>query len=191
MAGILALCYTLVMVGRWWAITASVLLGASGCASTDDWLKGDTSRIAFPQLQEAPDRYRGHTVIIGGKVLSAKRLKQETRIEILQLPLDASYRPTRDLRQSQGRFIAVQKAFLDPATIPSGTFLTVSAQVAGSLTMPIDEMDYRYPLVEITRVHVWPADEEARPYPYPYSYMGPGPYWGPYWHPYWRPWPYW
>ena len=172
-------------------MTAWVLLVSSGCVATNDWLGDSTADITFAQLKEAPDGHMGQTVIIGGKVLSAKRLKQETRIEILQLPLNSSYRPTRDLRQSQGRFISVQKPFLDPAIIPSGTFITVSGTVAGSLTMPIDEMDYLYPVVEIARIHVWPAEEEERARLRPYPYLMPGPYWGPYWYPYWRPWPYW
>jgi len=191
MKGGFALCYTPVMIGRWWIITAWMLLVFSGCTTTDDWIGSKTSSITFAQLKETPDTYKGQPVIVGGKVLSAKRLKEETRVEILQLPLDSSFKPTRDLRQSQGRFVAIQKAFLDPATIPSGTFMTISGDVAGSLIMPIDEMDYRYPLVEMTHMHVWPADEEERPSLRPSRYFIPGPYWGPYWYPYWRPWPYW
>jgi len=179
------------MIGRWWVITAWVLLVSSGCAPTDDWLGNRTSSLTFAQLKEAPDTYRGQTIIVGGKVLSAKRLKQATRVEILQLPLDSSFKPARDLRQSQGRFVAIQKAFLDPATIPSGTFVTVVGEVAGALIMPIDEMDYRYPLVEMTHMRVWPTDEEERTRLRHSPYFIPGPYWGPYWYPYWRPWPYW
>lgn len=172
-------------------MTAWVLLVSSGCAPTDDWLGNRTSSLTFTQLKEAPDTYKGQIVIVGGKVLSAKRLKQATRVEILQLPLDSSFKPTKDLRQSQGRFVAIQKAFLDPATIPSGTFVTLSGEVGGSLIMPIDEMDYRYPLVEMTHMRVWPTDEEERARLRPSPYFIPGPYWGPYWYPYWRPWPYW
>jgi outer membrane lipoprotein len=116
-------------------------------------------------------------------------LKEGTRIEILQLPLDSSLKPTRDLTKSQGRFVAMRKEFLDPATIPSGTFITVTGEVAGSVTLPLDEMEYLYPIVEIKNLRVWPAVEEGPPRLHPY--MVPGPYWGPYWHPYWRPWPYW
>ncbi|MDH5669788.1 MAG: Slp family lipoprotein [Nitrospira sp.] len=179
------------MIGRSWMMIIGVLLVSSGCVSTVDWLRDSTADITFAQLQEAPDKHIGQTIIVGGKVLGAKRLKQETRIEILQLPLDSSYKPTRDLRQSQGRVIAARKTFLDPVTIPAGTFITVSGTVAGSLTMPIDEMDYLYPIVEIVRLHVWPAEEEEQTRLRPYPPIIPGPYWGPYWYPYWRPWPYW
>jgi outer membrane lipoprotein len=136
-----------------------------------------------------PDSFKGQSVIFGGEVLTARRLKDGTRIEILQLPLDRSSRPGTNLTQSQGRFLAMQREFLDPATLPRGTFVTVTGDVTGSITMPLDETDYTYPVIEIKNLRVWSLEEAAyrgRPYPY-YS---PAPYWGPYWGPYWRPWPY-
>lgn len=172
-------------------IAAWALLVSSGCALTDNQLESGLPRIAYAQLESSPDTYKGQTVTFGGKVLGAKRLKEGTRVEILQLPLDSSLKPTRDLRKSQGRFIAMRKEFLDPATIPAGTFITVTGEAAGSVTLPLDEMDYLYPVVEIKSLRVWPADEEGPSRLRPYPYIIPGPYWGPYWSPYWRPWPYW
>jgi len=124
---------------------------------------------------------------LGGKVLGAKRLKEETRIEILQLSLASSLKPTMDLSTSQGRFVATKKEFLDPATIPAGTFVTITGVVAGSVVLPLDETDYTYPVVAIKTLRVWSKEEDPlhiRPY------IGLGHYWGPYWSPYWRPWPY-
>ena len=172
-------------------MTVWVLLVSSGCVSTDDWMEYGTHRITYTQLKDSPNTYKGQTVLFGGKVLGAKRLKEETRIEILQLPLDSSFNPTRDLTRSQGRFIATKKEFLDPATIPSGTFVTVSGEVAGFVILPLDEMEYTSPVLEIKNLRTWPTDEERPPRLRPYPYMGPGPYWGPFWYPYWRPWPYW
>jgi len=121
--------------------------------------------------------------------LTARRQKDGTRIEILQLPLDRSLRPGYDLIQSQGRFIAIYREFLDPATLPPGTRITVTGEVSGSTTLPLDETDYTYLVINIKRVQVWAASEDVAPCIRPY--MGPCPYWGPYWSPYWRPWPYW
>ncbi|NJN37445.1 MAG: hypothetical protein HC794_10895 [Nitrospiraceae bacterium] len=84
----------------------------------------------------------------------------------------------------------MRKEFLDPATLPSGTFVTISGEVTGSLTLPLDETEYTYPVVDIKNVRVWPKDDEDGA-PRIRPYMGPSPYWGPYWSPYWRPWPYW
>ena len=127
--------------------------------------------------------------MFGGDVLSARRLKDGTRIEILQLPLDRSGYPSADLTQSQGRFVAMQREFLDPATIPPGTRVTVLGEVSGTITLPLDETEYTYPVIEAKKLQVWTHADQSAPRIRPY--MGPGPYWGPYWSPYWRPWPYW
>ncbi len=169
---------------------SALLLGVSGCAASHESADNtQPPQIAFAQIKAAPDSYKNQTVTWGGEVLSARRLKEGTRIEILQLPLNSSLQPTTELNRSQGRFVALQREFLDPATIPAGTFVTVTGEVAGSITLPLDETDYAYPIVELRTMKVWTRTEEQpvriRPY------MGPGPYWGPYWSPYWRPWPYW
>jgi outer membrane lipoprotein len=179
------------MTNRWWALIALVLLITSGCASTDDQVEtspSGTPQITYTQVKMAPESYNGQPVTFGGKVLGARRLKEGTRIEILQLPLTSSLQPTLDLSKSQGRFVAIQKEFLDPATIPAGTFMTVTGEIAGSVTLPLDETEYTYPIVDIKNLRVWTKSEEGVPRVRPY--IGPGPYWGPYWSPYWRPWPY-
>lgn len=175
------------MLTRWWVRALSVLLMTSGCATGDN-LESTGPRITYAQVKAAPETYTGQTMTLGGKVLSAKRLKEETRIEILQLPLASSLKPTMDLSTSQGRFVATKKEFLDPATIPPGTFVTITGGVAGSVVLPLDETEYTYPVVEIKTLRVWSKEEDS---PRIRPYIGPGHYWGPYWSPYWRPWPYW
>lgn len=186
----LAVCYNSPMRQlRYFCITA-VLLWAPGCALFSNQTDQDTSsapQITYMQLKTAPGSYNGQPVTFGGKVLAAKRLKEGTRIEVLQLPLTPSSQPFTDLSKSQGRFVALQKQFLDPATIPAGTFVTITGEVAGSVTMSLDETEYTYPLLHVTNLRVWTDDEDA---PHIHRYMGPGPYWGPYWSPFWRPWPY-
>jgi outer membrane lipoprotein len=168
-----------------------LLVTLAGCAALQEAGDGSDTQspaLTFLQVKAAPDSFRGQSVVFGGKVLTARRQKDGTRIEILQLPLDRSARPGYDLTQSQGRFLALQQEFLDPATLPPGTRVTVRGEVSGSVTLSLDEVDYTYPVVNIKQVQVWAASEDMAPRIRPY--MGPGPYWGPYWSPSWRPWPY-
>ena len=79
------------------------LLGAgllAGCASGNfvpASLQAQIDKtLTFPQLRESPDSYRGHLLVLGGEVLSAKRLKDGTRIEVLEIPLDRSFQPDPD-----------------------------------------------------------------------------------------------
>ena len=163
----------------------------SACASSQQAEDGAPGApVAFLQVKAAPDSYRGQSVVFAGEVLNARRLKDATRIEILQLPLDRSGRPSGDRTQSQGRFLAMHREFLDPATLPPGTRVAVTGEVTGSLTLPLDETEYSYPVIEARHIEVMPPPEMAQlRQPYPYPYMAPGPYWGPYGYPYGR-WPY-
>jgi len=182
----LTLCYTVPMLATLLSIM-TVLVMLAGCASTQE--VEDKQALSFLQVKASPDSFKGQSAVFGGKVLMARRQKDSTRIEVLQLPLDRSQRPGNDLTKSQGRFIALQREFLDPATLPPGTRITVTGEISDSMTLPLDETTYTYPVMIITRVQVWGASENMamrfRPYPYPYPYFWPDPYWGPYWGPYW------
>jgi outer membrane lipoprotein len=168
-------------------VFTSVIL--TSCALTGDqaeMLPSGATAISYEQVKAAPESYNGQPATFGGKVLGARRLKEGTRIEILQLPLTDSLRPTMDLSKSHGRFVALQKEFLDPATVPPGTFVTVTGEMAGSITFPLDETEYTYPLMRINNLRVWTEDDEEPP-----RIRRPiGPYWSPYWSPYWQTWPY-
>jgi outer membrane lipoprotein len=137
--------------------------------------------LTFGQLKEAPAQYQARLVVFGGVVLSARRMKDSTRIEVLQLPLDYALEPTGRLTESKGRFLAFHREFLDPATLPPGTRLTVVGEVTGAETLPLDEATYTYPTLEIRSMTIWPrAYVPFRPYPFMGMLWGP-PYWGPYW----------
>lgn len=159
-------------------------LTTGACATTYNASQdttGGAPQITFVQLKAAQDSFKGQSVVFGGEVLTAKRLKEGTRIEILQLPLDQSSRPGMNLTQSQGRFLAIHRDFLDPATLPYGTRVTVTGDVTGSITMPLDEVDYSYPVIDIKTIRVWSDIDDVAPRIRPYYYYGPWPYWGPYW----------
>ena len=149
--------------------------------------------LTFPQIKESPDSLKGKLVILGGQVLEAKRLKNSTHITILQLPLINEQEPTTELTQSQGRFIAEQQDFLDPATVPPGSRITLVGELSGSIPQSLDETVYTYPTLIIKHLKVWPAYpsdyDRYGPY-YRQSYLYPYPYAYPYWRPYSRFYPY-
>ncbi len=166
------------------------LLLLSGCAGPEvipQELRDQVDKeITFAKLIEDPDSFEGRLIVMGGVVLSATLLKEGTRIEVLQLPLQPSHEPETDLRASQGRFLAFEEGFLDPATLPNGTGITVVGEVTGAARLPLDEREYTYPTLAVKKLTVWPKMMPAywfRPYPYF------GAYWGPYWGHYWGPLP--
>jgi len=113
--------------------------------------------VTFAGLYAAPANYVGRMVQIAGIVIRAKRTTDQTELEILQLPTKAAGPPTTERLRSEGRFLAVREAFLDPATVPAGTPITVTGVVKGSTTRSLDESEYTYPVVEIKHLIDWNA----------------------------------
>jgi outer membrane lipoprotein len=168
---------------------------SSGCVTSElvtEEMESQVARdILFASLKAEPEKFKGRVVVLGGKVLAAKRLKEGTQIEVLQLPLDKADAPIMILPQSKGRFLAYQEAFLDPATLPAGTAVSMIAEVTGHKTQPLDEVDYTYPTLKIRTLKVWPEERYLTwPGPY-YPYLYRYPYRLPY-HPFyplwWDPW---
>jgi outer membrane lipoprotein len=139
----------------------------------------DTS-VTFADLKANTDSYIGRIVTVGGIVLMAKRTKEQTEIEILQLPSKGGEISTKDRLRSEGRLIAVRGEFLDPASVPAGTPITVIGAVKGSATRLLDESEYTYPVLEIKHLIDWTTvaaqdsgTESAAFY---------GPYYPPFWY---------
>lgn len=166
---------TVIMIGLW-------LAGCAGAPVVPPDLQEKVDRtVSFSQVKASPLSYQGRLIVVGGVVLSVKPLKQDgTRIEVLQLPLASNDEPEGDLTATGGRFLAFHREFLDPATIPPGTRVTIVGDVTGSMALQMDEVEYNYPMLAIASLTIWPP--RLPPYwirPYPYF----GAYWGPYWGP--------
>jgi outer membrane lipoprotein len=147
-----------------------------------------TRNISFASLKAEPEKYKGRLVVLGGQVLNAKRLKEGTQIEVLQLPLDSADAPTANLTASKGRFLAYYTEFLDPATLPAGTSVSIIGEVLGVKTQPLDEVEYTYPTVKIHTLKIWPEHTYQRPWPPPYPYHFYRSPFYPYYYPFY---PYW
>jgi outer membrane lipoprotein len=138
--------------------------------------------VSFVDVKAAPANYVGRVIMAGGVVISAKRTKDQTEIEILQLPTEGGGPLTTDRLRSEGRFLAVREEFLDPASMPPGTPVTVIGAVKGSTTRPLDDSEYIYPILDIKHLTDWSAvaaqqsgDNAAAFYGPHYSPFG---YWG-------------
>ncbi|OQW37653.1 MAG: hypothetical protein A4E19_13345 [Nitrospira sp. SG-bin1] len=159
--------------------------------------------VRFTDLQQAPSEYVGRTVMLGGTVIKGKRTKDGTELEVLQRPTGDEGKLTEDRLRSEGRFLAVRESFLDPASLPEGTPITVIGTVKGATTRPLDESEYTYPVLEVKHIIDWKsvtAQSRDRSLYYgsyypPYGWGGFYPY-GAYPYSYWggpgfyRPYPY-
>jgi len=134
--------------------------------------------VAFADLHTAPGNYVGRVIMAGGVVIRAKRTKDRTEIEVLQLPIEGGEPSTTERLRSEGRFLALREEFLDPASVPPGTPITVIGVVSGSTTRPLDETEYTYPVLDIKHLIDWSTVASQR------SGGGAAAYYGPYYSPF-------
>lgn len=170
-----------------WLVATALLSGCAGESVVPPSLEREIDRtLTFSQLKESPHAYKGRHLVLSGEILTAKLLQDGTRLEVLQIPEEHLKKASLDRTTSQGRFMALQREFLDPATVPPGTRVTIVGEVIGSTTLRLDESEYTYPTLEIKNLKVWPRVEMRPHWPYPHYVPY---YWGPFWGR-WRPYPY-
>jgi outer membrane lipoprotein len=143
-----------------------------------------TLDVTLAQVQKKPDLFKEKTVMWGGRILRGTNKKEGTLFEILALPLDKKGRP-KQVDESFGRFLAIYKGYLDIAIYTKGREITIIGEIKETKIKPIGKFDYKYPLLEARKVHLWKMRPEIIdlyhhwwPYP-PYPYWYSPPYW--YW----------
>ena len=167
---------------------SAILLGlaffASGCAPViSKGLRAQIDEeILFEEVIQDPEAYQGKMVLWAGVIIGAKNRKEGTLIEVLQKPADMVGRP-KDVDRSGGRFLALYDGYLDIAIYAQGREVTVAGEIKGKRTLPLDEIEYAYPLISVKEIHLWSLESKERVYPYPYWHYYPWwwyyPYWGP------------
>jgi outer membrane lipoprotein len=178
------------------------LMRMSGVALAGSILAGCASQIpkeirvppegnpSVAQVRADAKKYIGAPVRWGGMIANVQNAKSHTLIEVVSRPLDSDGRPKGD-SQTEGRFIARFKGFVDPSVYPKDRDLTVAGTIEGEIVRPIGEFPYNFPVVDVQYSYLWaplPTYRYSYPPPwyydpwYPYGFYGPWPY---------RPYPYW
>lgn len=139
--------------------------------------------IQFQNLRTNPDSFIGKYVMLGGTVAGVQNNKDGSRLEVVQSPLESDDLPEEVSHASGGRFLATSSHFLDPIVYAKGRRVTVVGKVLGKETLPLDQIEYTYPMIAIREIHVWSKSELEQP-----QYPPPGYYYDPFW--YGRP-PFW
>jgi outer membrane lipoprotein len=133
--------------------------------------------MPFKTLVQNAAQYTGQTVILGGFILGTENKADETLISVLQTPLSSMEYPyNKDL--SEGRFIVLNKGFLDPEVYKKNRRITVAGVIVGFQTEKIGSCPYDCLTIESRQIYLWPKKVN------PNYYWGDSPY-------YWRRGPYW
>mgnify|MGYP001320391354 FL=1 len=140
--------------------------------------------IAFQDVLQSPEHFRGESVIWGGVIVETITKPQHTLIIVRQTELDFQKRP-KDLDRSAGRFIIFSPGFLDPAIYGQHREITVVGTIKGKENRLIGEHLYVYPVIEPRALHLWETWENTSAYYDPWYFWMPYP---SYYYP-WRPYP--
>lgn len=139
--------------GFWW-LAGILFLG--GCASVvPEALEQQVDReVQFPDLQRDPGRYRGRTVVLGGRIAGLHPAGALMELEVTQLPLTERGDRPRLAARSDGGFVVLHEGPLDPAIYRLGRPLTVVGVVQGSRLSPRQERPE--PMIAPRYLHLWP-----------------------------------
>ncbi|KAF0218428.1 MAG: outer membrane [Geobacteraceae bacterium] len=142
-------------------LVLAALLFISGCAHRG--ISPETMRlvdptVSFAMLKEKPDAYVGKHVQAGGVIAGVRNTPAGGELEVVQLDLDGSGMP-KDSANSGGRFLAQSDRFLDPLIFRPGLSVTLVGEVKGKKTMPLENVDYTYPLLAVRELYLWKPED--------------------------------
>jgi len=182
------------------AAVAVICLSVAGCfpeyVIPEDLDRQVNRKVSFSQLKQDAEQLKGATVVLGGVVLDAKNVEGGTRIEVLQVPLDAYDLPDGPAEASEGRFLVIDPERRDSVVLLNRR-VTVVGTVLGTKTEKVDEFEYTFPYLSARFIRVWATAYEygpGTPYPsydpyynsyypyfpaYPFLYLDMYPTWYP------------
>ena len=137
------------------------LVAACGPPFPKDLLDKVDRNVSYDAVHKDPGRFTGSLLMLGGMIVETRNLKDGSRIEVLQKPLDGEGRP-RETDETGGRFLITTDRFLDGAVYHRGRLITVIGEGAGRRTLPLGETEYRYPELTAKSIHLWSASEGPR-----------------------------
>ncbi|RAM00264.1 hypothetical protein DO021_20080 [Desulfobacter hydrogenophilus] len=152
-----------------------VLLCISGCAGiiSKNIQNQVEKNLSLKMVLEDTRDYAGKMVLWSGEIINTDNEKQGTMMEIIQKPADINGRP-KDVDKSQGRFLALNKTYLDAAIYEKGRKVTVAGRIKEKRTRPLGGIQYTYPLIMVEEIYLWPrTDLDGHDRYYHGSFMAP------------------
>ncbi|HYA89137.1 MAG TPA: Slp family lipoprotein [Nitrospirota bacterium] len=138
----------------------SLLIQSCTYAISPEMAKQADRTLTFRQLQADPDIFKGKIIILGGIIDQTSNTKQGTVIEVVEKPLDYWGKPKRT-DKTEGRFLVVHIGDLDPLIYAPGREITVAAEIEGTRSKALREMEYDYPVVISKELKLWERERQS------------------------------
>jgi outer membrane lipoprotein len=123
----------------------------TACNTVPQTIQGNYQPLS---VQEARALKDSPMVRWGGIIAKVENQNNQSVIEIVAKPLNASARP-EDVDASGGRFLAIIPDFIDPVVYEKGREITVVGQLSDMIEGKVGEMNYLYPVVRVTGHYLW------------------------------------
>jgi outer membrane lipoprotein len=142
--------------------------------------------VDFSRLLANPEADLGKTFLLGGVIVNTEVGAEGSTLEVLRYELDRGDRPQQP-DEASGRFLVRAARVLDPVLYAKGRLVTLTGQLIGVESRALGSLDYRYPVLALGELYLWPQElDYHRP---PGSYYPYGPL---YWYdPWYDPYPFW
>jgi outer membrane lipoprotein len=127
-------------------LLSSLILSCANTRLYQRWEDRLDETVAFSQIIQAPQKYKGKMVYWGGTIINTLNTALGTQIEVIQKALDSRKFP-RKTDQSGGRFIAVYPRHLDPAIYAPQRDIVIVGKISGTKSKTLGETEYHYPLI--------------------------------------------
>tara|TARA_Y100001956_G_scaffold79903_1_gene94107 strand:+ start:1899 stop:2453 length:555 start_codon:yes stop_codon:yes gene_type:complete len=138
---------------------SAILLSA--CSTLPDNLKSEdpllvTNYATWLSAQQSQPQVR-----LGGVIAKVTNLKDKTRVEVVNLPINSNGKP--DISQEpQGRFIGYIDGFVEPVSFAEGRLITLLGEGREGEKGSVGEHEYTYPVMQVEGFHLWRIEERVR-----------------------------
>ena len=143
---------------RWGFFPAGIFLlaGLTGCMQpviSKEVMETVNRNLPFSVVIDNPRSYIGAIVLWGGVIERFIPGPEETRLLVIQCPLDAKQRPQTDT--TFGEFVAHTPQSLEPLIFRRGMVITLAGEIDGVQEKELGPEEVPRPLVRVIEIHPW------------------------------------
>ncbi|MGR5324506.1 Slp family lipoprotein [Vibrio sp. DNB22_17_1] len=139
----------------------------SACSSLPEELSASTEQVLTDYKTFAQDQGQAaNDVRLGGVIAKVDNLKNQTRLEIVNLPISKSGKPDLN-KEPLGRFAVYFDGYLEPVAFSKGRLITIVGKGEGKEKGKIGEHDYIFPVMHGDGYRLWKIEERVRTYDTP------------------------
>ena len=161
------------------ALTLGMSLGVlTGCASQKTCVAPVGPSGLTPETAASLRQGEGSVVTWGGTIASTRNQPDTTEIETIGYRLDRCGKPMTS-GQPIGRFIAIQRGFLEPSDYREGRQITATGRIGPVREGHVGEANYSFAVLHDVVIRLWPEEQASAqsgwtPRPRPWISIGVG-----------------